>query len=72
MTQPQPQDDEFEYDDDKPDLGPDERDQDLLDGSWEDDYYAGRLRTRDWRSITVALSLLIVVAMVLSLFVMLL
>lgn len=50
-------------DDDAPDLGPDERDRDLLDGTWEEDYYAGRIRTRDWRGITVGISLLVLVAM---------
>jgi hypothetical protein len=69
MTQPEiyDEDDDFEDDGDEPDLGPDERDLDLLDGTWEEDYYAGRLKTRDWQSITVAISLLILVAMVLSL-----
>jgi hypothetical protein len=42
----------------EPNLGPDERDLDLLDGSWEKKYYGGRLRTRDWRSIGIGLSLL--------------
>lgn len=64
MTDPAPHDDEPE----EPDLGPDERDRDLLDGTWEEDYYAGRVHTRDWRSITIAISLLIVIAMVASLF----
>ncbi len=63
MTQPET----YDEDQDEPDLGPDERDLDLLDGSWEEDFYAGRVRTRDWRNITVAVSLLIIVAMVLSL-----
>lgn len=72
MTQPEIYD-EDELDDElddgeEVDLGPDERDLDLLDGTWEDDYYAGRLRSRDWQSITVAVSVLILVAMVLSLF----
>lgn len=49
--------------DEGPDLGPDERDRDLLDGSWEEDYYAGRVRTRDWRAITVGISLLVLAAM---------
>ncbi len=62
MTQPDADDGER----DEPDLGPDERDLDLLDGTWEEDYYAGRVRSRDWRSITIAISLLVVVAMVLS------
>jgi hypothetical protein len=50
-------------DDDGPDLGPDERDLDLMDGSWEERYYGGRLRQRDWHSITIALSLLILLAL---------
>lgn len=45
-----------------PDLGPDERDLDLLDGTWEHDYYAGRQKTRDWNSILVGVSLLILIA----------
>jgi hypothetical protein len=73
MTQPEIYDeddfeDELEDDGEEVDLGPDERDLDLLDGTWEDDYYAGRQRSRDWQSITVAISVLILVAMVLSLF----
>ncbi|HEX6031100.1 MAG TPA: hypothetical protein VFY90_06695 [Tepidiformaceae bacterium] len=54
--------------DDEPDLGPDERDADLLDGSWEHRYYAGRIQTRDWRSISVAISILILLAFVLGAF----
>lgn len=51
------------FDDDGPDLGPDERDMDLMDGSWEERYYAGRIRGRDWQSITVALALIALIAM---------
>lgn len=47
---------------DEPDLGPDERDADLMDGSWEQRYYAGRVQTRDWRSITAVVSILILLA----------
>jgi hypothetical protein len=55
------------YDDaDGPNLGPDERDRDLLDGSWEQDYYAGRVRTRDWNAVTIGISLLVLMAMVLG------
>ncbi len=43
-------------------LGPDERDRDLLDGSWEQKYYSGTLRSRDWRSIGIGLSLLVLIA----------
>jgi hypothetical protein len=49
--------------DDGPDLGPDERDLDLMDGSWEDRYYGGRIRRRDWQSVGIALSLLLVIAL---------
>lgn len=51
-------------DDSGPDLGPDERDADLLDGSWEERYYAGRLRTRDWNSVSLGLALLLLFAIV--------
>jgi hypothetical protein len=64
MTQPEAYDEER----DEPDLGPDERDMDLLDGTWEEDFYAGRVRTRDWRGITIGISLLVIAAMVLSVF----
>jgi hypothetical protein len=43
-------------------LGPDERDLDLMDGTWEQDYYAGRQKTRDWNAILVGVSLLILIA----------
>ena len=62
MTEPEA----FDQEPDEAELGPDERDQDLLDGTWEQDYYAGRVRTRDWRGITVAVSLLVIVALVLG------
>jgi hypothetical protein len=42
----------------EPDLGPDERDRDLLDGTWEQDYYGGHTRTRDWRTIGIGIALL--------------
>ncbi|MCL4242815.1 MAG: hypothetical protein KJ048_15800 [Dehalococcoidia bacterium] len=45
------------------DLGPDERDLDLLDGSWEQEYYSGRQKTRDWNAVFVAFAILIVAAM---------
>lgn len=62
------EDDEYfdEYDD-GPNLGPDELDQDLLDGSWEQAYYAGQERPRDWNSIVVGLSLLALAGMVIPL-----
>ncbi|MCS7296087.1 MAG: hypothetical protein RMK15_08465 [Chloroflexota bacterium] len=54
-------------DDDPLDLGPDERDLDLLDGSWEQQYYSGQLRQRDWQTILLVLALLALLAMLLPL-----
>jgi len=48
-----------------PDLGPDERDMDLLDGTWEQRYYAGQQKTRDWGSVLAGVALLALLAMVL-------
>lgn|GEM_PF-997492 len=57
--------DDDEFDDyDEPDLGPDERDADLLDGTWEQRYYSGQLRTIDWHTIFVGLSLLALLGIV--------
>lgn len=49
---------------DEPDLGPDERDADLLDGSWEQRYYSGQVRSIDWNTVFVALALLALMGMV--------
>ena len=49
----------------EPGLGPDERDMDLMDGSWEQEYYSNDRRTRNWGAITVALGLLVVMGMLL-------
>lgn len=49
---------------DEPDLGPDERDLDLMDGSWEERYYAGRVRHRDWNNIFLGLALLVLIGLV--------
>jgi len=49
----------------EPDLGPDERDMDLIDGSWEERYYAGRTRQRDWTNVYVGIGILVVVSMLL-------
>lgn len=46
-------------------LGPDERDMDLLDGSWEDSYYRGERRGRDWNSIGIAIALLVLMGLLL-------
>lgn len=58
-------DDEYDGDDDASAPGPDERDRDLLDGSWEERYYAGRARRRDWSAVGVGITLLILLALVL-------
>ncbi len=50
------------------DLGPDERDMDLIDGRWEQEYYAGRVQSRDWRSIGVGIALLLLIAITLPAF----
>jgi len=50
---------------DGPNLGPDERDRDLMDGSWEQRYYQGRTRKRDWTAIMTGLGLLVLLGMLL-------
>jgi len=45
--------------------GPDERDMDLMDGSWEQRYYAGQHRSRDWNSIGIGVALLVIIGLVL-------
>ena len=50
--------------DEETDLGPDERDADLLDGSWEQGYYAGRNQPRDWKNVYIGLALLLLIAMI--------
>ncbi|MGE0599167.1 MAG: hypothetical protein AB7J35_08025 [Dehalococcoidia bacterium] len=67
--------DEDEFDEDEAegiDLGPDERDLDLMDGSWEEKYYSGQVKTRNWNAIGAGIALLVVasllVPMVLVLF----
>jgi hypothetical protein len=47
------------------DLGPDERDRDLIDGSWEADYYAGRTRSIDWQTVGIGVGLLLLIALIL-------
>jgi hypothetical protein len=53
--------------DDDRDLGPDDRDLDLIDGSWEQQYYSGQLQSRDWNTIGLGIGLLVVIALVLPL-----
>lgn len=50
-------------DDPGPDLGPDARDRDLMDGSWEQRYYSGQQRTRNWGSITTGIGLLVLLSL---------
>ncbi|MCK6563581.1 MAG: hypothetical protein L6Q80_02390 [Dehalococcoidia bacterium] len=61
-----PQEYEFadDVDEDGPDLGPDERDRDLMDGTWEERYYSGRAKQRDWQSVYVGLALLALMGLV--------
>ena len=49
------------------DLGPDERDRDLLDGSWEDSYYKGDVKQRDWHAIYVGIAIVVLAAILLPL-----
>jgi len=53
--------------DDGPNLGPDERDRDLMDGTWERDYYGGKLRSVNWNAIVVAVSLLVLAGLIVPL-----
>lgn len=46
-------------------IGPDERDMDLIDGSWEDDYYAGQREKRDWGAVQAGIVILVVLSLVL-------
>lgn len=46
-------------------LGPDKHDADLMDGSWEAKYYAGRTRSRDWSAIMTGLGLLVLLGLLL-------
>ncbi len=66
---PMPEPDEYVVELDDGDrslaLGPDERDRDLLDGSWEERYYAGRERPRDWSAVGVGLTLLLLIGLLL-------
>lgn len=45
--------------------GPDERDRDLIDGSWEQRYYSGQHRPRDWGSIGLGVAIVLILAMLL-------
>lgn len=68
MPEADPYDEYDDFDDEADDLvlGPDERDRDLLDGSWEREYYAGQRRpSRDWNSIGIGIALLFLMGMLL-------
>ncbi len=67
MTNDDDPDDFDDVDDEEGGLlsGPDERDQDLLDGSWEERYYASERRSRDWNAVAVGVTLLVVMGMLL-------
>ena len=66
---------EFEDEDDGPislgapgepeegNLGPDEHDMDLMDGTWEEKYYSGRVRSFNWRAVTASLGVLVLIAL---------
>lgn len=56
-------DDIFDDEDYAP--GPDERDRDLIDGTWEQRYYSGQHRERNWGAIGLAMGIVLVMAMVL-------
>lgn len=51
-----------------PDLGPDERDIDLMDGSWEQRYYSGNERARDWNTVGAAIALIVLVSLIVPMF----
>lgn len=60
------EEDEDELDDEYEDApGPDERDMDLMDGTWEQKYYGDRSGGRDWNTIGLAIAILVILAMVL-------
>ena len=50
------------FDAEERNLGPDERDRDLMDGTWEQEHYSGRMKTRDWNAITAGVALLVLLA----------
>lgn len=57
----------IEPEDEPLNLGPDERDRDLMDGSWEQQYYAGQARTRNWNAIGVGVALLVLASLLIPL-----
>lgn len=67
MPEADPYDEYDDFDDEADEVvfGPDERDRDLLDGSWERQYHAGSNRRRDWNSIGIGIALLLLMGMIL-------
>ncbi|MCY3646641.1 MAG: hypothetical protein OXH07_06680 [Chloroflexi bacterium] len=67
MPEADPYDEYDDFDDEAEDVvfGPDERDRDLLDGSWEQQYYAGGHRRRDWNTIGIGVALLFLMGLLL-------
>ncbi|MDE2668405.1 MAG: hypothetical protein OXI51_01995 [Chloroflexota bacterium] len=67
MPEADPYDEYDDFDDQAEDVvfGPDERDRDLLDGSWERQYYAGGHRGRDWKTIGIGVALLFLMGLLL-------
>ena len=45
--------------------GPDERDMDLMDGSWEAQYNSGERRSIDWNAVSIGLGILVLIGLVL-------
>lgn len=54
---------EDDYEEPELNLGPDERDMDLLDGTYEARYYSGH-RQRDWSLVQVGVGLILLVAII--------
>lgn len=71
MTQPlddAPEDEAlFEVDGDTA-PGPDERDRDLMDGTWEQENPGGVKPPRDWRSIQIGVLILLILSAILPAF----
>jgi hypothetical protein len=60
--------DEFAEADEQVNLGPDERDRDLMDGTWEAEHYSGRQKTRDWNTITAGVAVIVLMALIVPMF----
>jgi hypothetical protein len=60
--------DEFAEEEELVNLGPDERDRDLMDGTWEAEHYSGRQKTRDWNTISAGVALIVLMALIVPMF----